>query len=463
MELPDKRLRNVLMNLVERVKKRQTLSLRRLSSSRKEEIQFGRFLSNTRVKFESLEAMLYAQCQQDAGTSRHLLLLEDSSQMAFSLQRNIEGLGKIDKGIVQGFYLHPVLTLDAHTGACHGISALEFRVRSQESDGLTYQQRKSARNKEFFEDKEAYRWRSSIETALGNLPLSASKTVVADRESDIYAVLVGLKSDLGVDYVIRSRINRPLIDGQKLYEKVLSWPVEHEFEVDLPPTDERSAHRARLQLRYGEVVMKKSEVRTKKQVPPTWSSGVVYVREVAETVVNHQKPVSWILMTSHPIPSSADALRIVDYYKQRWNVEQLFRVLKTKCLRFESSQLTQYEKLRKLMVVALMGAVKVLQLLRARDGTTQQSLAATFESDEQTFLTKLNSALEGNTQKQKNPHPNHSLAFGAWIIARLAGWSGYQSQRPPGPTDFFTGLQRFYDQYQGYLISKEISKDVLIL
>ena len=205
MKLPDKRLKDVLMNLVDRIKKRQTLSLRRLSSSRKEEIQFGRFLSNTRVKFESLEAMLYAQCQQDASTSRHLFLLEDSSQMAFSLQRNIEGLGKVDKGIVQGFYLHPVLTLDSQTGACHVISALEFRVRSQEADGLTYPQRKAARNKEFFEDKEAYRWRSSIETALGNLPLSASKTVVADRESDIYAVLVGLKSDLGVDYVCNSQ------------------------------------------------------------------------------------------------------------------------------------------------------------------------------------------------------------------------------------------------------------------
>ena len=287
MELPDKRLRKVLMNLVERVKNRQTLSLRRLSSSRKEEIQVGRFLSNTRVEFKSLEAMLYAQCQQDAGTSKHLLLLEDSSQMAFSLQRNIEGLGKIDKGIVQGFYLHPVLTLDSHTGACHGISALEFRVRSQEVDGLTYQQRKAVGNKKFFEDKEAYRWRSSIETALAHLPLSASKTVVADGESDIYAVLVGLKSDLGADYVIRSRVNRPLIEGEKLYEKVMGWPVEHEFEVDLPATDERSAHRARLQLRYGEVVMKKSEVRIKKEVPLTWSSWVVSVSELAETVVSH--------------------------------------------------------------------------------------------------------------------------------------------------------------------------------
>ena len=68
MNLPDKRLAKVLMNLVERVKKRQTLSLRRLSSSRKEEIQFGRFLSNPRVEFESLETMLYAQCQEDANT-----------------------------------------------------------------------------------------------------------------------------------------------------------------------------------------------------------------------------------------------------------------------------------------------------------------------------------------------------------------------------------------------------------
>ena len=228
---------------------------------------------------------------------------------------------------------------------------------------------------------------------------------MADRESDIYAVLVGLKSDLGVDYVIRSRINRPLIEGEKLYKKVMGWPVEHEFEVDLPATDERSAHRARLQLRYREVVMKKSEVRTKKELPATWSSWVVSVSELAETVVNHQKPVSWVLMTSHPIRSSANALQIVDFYKQRWNVEQLFRVLKTKCLRFESGQWAQYEKLRKLMVVALMGAVKVLQLLRARDGTIQQRLEATFDADEQIVLTHLNSALEGKTQKQKNPYP----------------------------------------------------------
>ncbi len=108
--------------------------------------------------------------------------------------------------------------------------------------------------------------------------------------------------------------------------------------------------------------------------------------------------------------------------------------------------------MQKLMVVALMGVVKVLQLVRAREGHTEQSLSAVFGQPEQEFLQKLNATLEGRTEKQKNPYSAQSLAFGSWVIARLAGWSGYQSQRPAGPTDFFTGLQRFYEQWQGYLL-----------
>ena len=99
----------------------------------------------------------------------------------------------------------------------------------------------------------------------------------------------------------------------------MDWPVEHEFEVELPATDERSAHRARLQLRYGEVVMKKSEVRIKKKSLSLGAVGwYMFVRWLKQ-----QKPVSWVLMTSHPIQSPADALQIVNYYKQRWNVDRI--------------------------------------------------------------------------------------------------------------------------------------------
>lgn len=436
----------------DRIHHRQTLSMRKLANSRKEEIQFGRFLGNQRVSLQALESVLYGQCSVSAADSQHLLLLEDSSQMAFSLQRQIEGLGKIDKGIVQGCYLHPVLTLDADNGACHGVSALEFRVRPWLDDGLTYQQRKNVRNKEFFEDKEGYRWRSSIEKALESLPSGPRKTVVADRESDIYAVLVGLGRDLGVDYVIRSRIDRTLVQGGKLLSFLGSQPIRDEMAMELPATEGRSARRACLQLRYAQVELRKTESLTKNALPTFWKTWVVSVCEVVQTVPKGEKPVSWTLLTSHPLGTVEAAWQVVDFYKQRWNIEQIFRLLKSRCLRFESSQLSAYEKMQKLMVVALMGAVKVLQLVRAREGHTDQSLSAVFHEPEQEFLEKLNGTLEGKTEKQKNPHPTKSLAFGAWVIARLAGWSGYQSQRPAGPTDFFTGLQRFYEQWQGFSI-----------
>lgn len=426
--------------------------MRKLANSRNEEIQFGRFLGNQRVSLQVLESVLYEQCSVSSADSPHLLLLEDSSQMAFSLQRQIEGLGKIDKGIVQGCYLHPVLTLDANDGACHGVSALEFRTRPWLDDGLTYQQRKNARNKEFFEDKEGYRWHSSIEKALQSLPTGPRKTVVADRESDIYAVLVGLVRDLGVDYVIRSRIDRTLTGGQKLSVLMEDQPAQDEMDMELPATDGRSARRARLHLRYAQVELRKTESLTKTALPICWGTWIVSVREAAQTVPKGEKPVSWTLLTSHPAETVEAAWQIVGFYKQRWNIEQIFRLLKSRCLRFESSQLSAYEKMQKLMVVALMGAVKVLQLVRAREGHTNQSLSAVFHEPEQEFIQKLNGTLEGKTQKQKNPHPPKSLAFGAWVIARLAGWSGYQSQRPAGPTDFFTGLQRFYEQWQGYML-----------
>jgi hypothetical protein len=51
--------------------------------------------------------------------------------------------------------------------------------------------------------------------------------------------------------------------------------------------------------------------------------------------------------------------------------------------------------------------------------------------------------LQGRTALQNNPHPQHSLAWAAWAIARLGGWSGYPSEKPPGPITFLRGLEYF--------------------
>ena len=62
--------------------------------------------------------------------------------------------------------------------------------------------------------------------------------------------------------------------------------------------------------------------------------------------------------------------------------------------------------------------------------------------------------LEGNTQKQKNPYPKSSLRYATWVIARLGGWKGYASERKPGITTLWIGLERYYNSFEGYLLMK---------
>ena len=43
--------------------------------------------------------------------------------------------------------------------------------------------------------------------------------------------------------------------------------------------------------------------------------------------------------------------------------------------------------------------------------------------------------MQGKTDRQKNPHPPRSLAWAAWVIARLGGWHDYEtSPRDPLPS-----------------------------
>src|SRR5438067_1936266 len=65
-----------------------------------------------------------------------------------------------------------------------------------------------------FEDKESARWRSGCEAAAQSLFEAASVTMVADRESDIYA-LFSSKPE-GLDLIVRAGQDRRLAAGGRL-------------------------------------------------------------------------------------------------------------------------------------------------------------------------------------------------------------------------------------------------------
>ncbi len=71
------------------------------------------------------------------------------------------------------------------------------------------------------------------------------------------------------------------------------------------------------------------------------------------------------------------------------------------------------------------------------------------------MLQAFNAKLEGRTALLKNPHDPARLAWFAWIIARLGGWSGYTSKgyKPPGPKTIARGLIKLDGMTEGWKLA----------
>ena len=174
-------------------------------------------------------------------------------------------------------------------------------------------------------------------------------------------------------------------------------------------------------------------------LPKTVTLTLVDVRETSTPAEG--KPVHWRLLTTHSVTELGQARRIIDLYRQRWTIEEFFRTLKTAGFDIEAADIGEPPAMINLVAAATIAAVTIKQLVQARDGNTNQLLGDAFEPHDRPVLEAVSAKLEGKTERQRNPHAEGSLAFAAWVIARLGGWTGYYGK--PGPKVMRIGLAQF--------------------
>jgi len=407
--------------------------LRRLAKGdRALEVRFNRFLGHAKVTTERIVES-WSESTVAAVAGRHVLAIQDTSETHFNTtpQRR-RRLGAIGKGNHHGVLLHPLLAVDADNGSCLGLVSGEVWTRGE--------RRTVSHDARELSDKESLRWISTVLAAKPLLTGAAMVTVLGDRESDIFA-LYASAAEQHYHVIARSMHDRKLASGDGLYATSDAMTVVDQRTIELPARPQRPARRAHLELRFGATELARPQTKFLRHLPKSLPVAVVDVREVnAKAGV---EPLHWRLLTSHRIANAQDAWRIVEWYKQRWIIEQFFRVLKTQGLKLEDSQIGTANRLLKLVAIAAKAAVITIQLLQARNGGPQ-SVHIAFTASEVAALTALNQQLEARTKRLKNPHPPDSLAWAAWIIGRLGGWDGYPSSKPPGPITFKTGLEYFH-------------------
>lgn len=379
---------------------------------------------------------------------RHVLAIQDTSEINYEAQRGRKRrLGKVGNGSDIGLFVHPVLAVDAVTEECLGLVDVQVWRRSK---------RKAANYKrQPIEKKESYRWLKGASQATAVMAEAAMVTVIDDREADIYEKWARLP-DARTHLLTRASRNRTLADGSSLFPTLAGLPEAHRYMLDLPARPgKRGARQACMAVRFGSLRVRRPKACSDRNAPFEIELFAVEVRELDPPPSEEQ--IVWRLLTTHPVESIAQALTVIRWYRQRWHIEQLFRTLKRQGLDIEQSVVEDGAALEKLAVIALVGAAITMQLVLARAAHSQdQPAIRVFDTEQIEVLRALQKTLQGRTVKQQNPYPLDSLAWAAWTIARLGGWTGYESDRSTGPITMRDGLQRFNSIVDGYELAKNV-------
>ena len=425
--------------LVERVATAGTLVLRKLGETRAGEKAVHRFLSSPHVSVEriveTLAARTAAQC-----AGRRILAIQDTTEINFNgRDKKRRGFGPAGDGKTPGFFTHPVIAVDIESEAVVGL--VDATIWTRSADRVT------SRRSRGIEDKESARWLSGCQAAASVLSDAAEVTMVADRESDIY--LLFARKPERLDLIVRASQDRSLVGGETLFGALAHAEPLSRSEVRVAPRGPGDKGRvATVELRACPVRIARSKSLGQSEAVDSVELTLVEAREV--NTPPGKTPLLWRLLTTRTVTCAAEAEGIVQLYRLRWRIEQLFRALKSDGLALDDSQVIEAERMFNLAAIGLAGAIRTIQLVDARDGSPRP-ISDVIDPAFLPALERLSKSREGKTKRQKNPHPSDSLAFVAWIAARLGGWNCYY--KPPGPKTMREGWNHLAAMLEGYLLA----------
>jgi hypothetical protein len=391
-----------------------------------------------------------------------LLLVLDTTFLDFTplsgkLKINDPDIGyhNFDTGV--GFGLHVALLFDRKTNLPLGLGGAQILVRPFShinKPKIHYKKRAAA-------DRESSKWNNLIQSSRSRIDTSVELTVVGDREADIYPLICQIRALTNVSYVIRMAHNRKIKDSEhgKLIDLIDSQHVLGVYKAEVKPQASRRARMACMEVRSVSTTLVCPPGETKNVDPAvlgTVETSVVCVREVNPP--KGEKPLSWILLTNLPVNTLEDCIQIVDDYRHRWLIEETFRILKSEGLDVESTQLETGHALQKLVLVALVNAVKLLGLRQGRNFTERGSIFEHFDPVEIEVLRAILPRVEGKKGAQLNPHPNDSLAWAVWILGRLGGWTPGNASRPPGTKTLSHGYREFSAMVRGVKLIRNMQE-----
>jgi len=439
----DERLNRRLEAMVSTLAKNPSLSLPKAFDSAGLEAVY-RFCGNHRVTPADILSKHYEATRNRGGAEGDFLIAHDSTSFSYRYDGDREGLGRIQRSSArsnQTFSAHVSLAISADGSRRPlGVAGFHTWTRGPKRSGVEYQ-----------------RWEAQIRASSAQLDGLKHAIHLADREADDYEMFFGLERDKH-RFVVRCLHNRILAgaDGQrKLRDALAEIETSVEREARLTRRTERKtdilrkihptrgARIAKLSVAAATVELKRPETRRltpSTALPKSLSINVVRVWEPEPPP--GEEPVEWYLYTTETIETAEQQLKIVDYYRARWVIEEYFKAIKTGC-DFESRQLQDYEGLINLLATFAPIAYHLL-LIRSEARREPERPALSVVSQEQ---------LDVLRALGRRPLPDMPTTRDVYLaIAALGGHIKYAPD--PGWRTLASGYEKLETLTEGWRAAK---------
>ena len=228
----DARRRRRLIRLVEDLSAQPTGSIPLASGGWAETKAAYRLLDNPALEWRELLEVHTRRTAERMQGQAVVLCIQDTSELDFTTQPGIAGLGRLSYEAQHGLYGHPTLVVTP-AGLALGVVAAWIWARAPKGVAQV---------------KESVRWLEGygIVADLAERVPDTRLVYVAAREGDIRALMdEAVRRDQPADWLGRANHNRNTTAGEKLWERLGRGEALGEVEFMLPAAPGRPARRVR--------------------------------------------------------------------------------------------------------------------------------------------------------------------------------------------------------------------------
>ena len=393
-----------------------------------------RMMNHEGVTLRGLLAPTYERTRQLASEKGKVVLwVNDQTELDYTFQRAKGGMGPIGDGKGRGLLMHSTLAIRPEMREVVGLGNVQVYLRVE----TPKPEPKSTRT------MEGRVWEVAADE-IGAAPEGVIWVEVSDRGSDSFLYMAKCV-ELHKEFLIRIAHNRRLVqEAEGEADKIMDYARSllpqggTQREVAVPSSPQQAARSAQVVMAWAPVVLPPSSQAPKeerKHAPLRVWVLRVWEPHPPEAV----EGLEWILLSSLPVTTPAEADERVDWYTCRWFCEDFHQCLKTGC-QIEHSQLSDREDTEALLGFVAPIAVRLLQLRQ----TARQPSEHLAVDEVDPLMVEVVAA----KTKQDNFQTMPLLTF--WLlVARLGGFQGRKRDGNPGWRTLWWGWRYASDLTNG--------------